>query len=140
MVLGRVYAGDTDVSEEDAEGHENDGDALLIPPAPCSPPAYDAPPPRPATTAPQSRACASAPPAWMWIRPVGCDVPPGDIILAAGETVWPAHLALAQVGTRMEDVRVRRWPRVGNEVAVGTDEGPGRAGGDAFLTPTPRCC
>ena len=49
-MAGRVYAGDNDVSEEDVEDHENDGDALSIPPAPCSPPAYDAPPPRPVTT------------------------------------------------------------------------------------------
>ena len=61
----------------------------------------------------------------MWIRPVGCDIPPGGIVLTVGETVRPAHLVLAQVGTRSEDVRVRQRPWVGNEVVVGADDGAG---------------
>ena len=111
----------------------------------CSPPATTPlfpsrtlPPPRPVTTAPRSRACAPARKEpflcltlGMWIRPVGCDILPGGIVLAAGETVRPAHLALlAQVGTRLEDAYVRRRPRVGvlstgNDMAVGTDDTAG---------------
>ena len=140
-VVGRVYAGDNDVSED-----ENDGARALDSTGAVIPVGYEADVPVKDAVAPPHdngatvlRVCVrparlepvlSLAPG-MWIRPVGCDAPPGGIVLAAGETVRPAHLALlAQVGTRPEDAYVRRRPRVGvlstgNNVAVGTDDAAG---------------
>ena len=140
VVVGRVHAGDDGVSEDE---NENDGARALDSTGAVIPAGYDAVVPVEDATAALPRDDGAAVPRVrvrparlelvlslaprMWIRSVGCDVPLGGIVLATGET-------------RLEDARVRRRPRVGNEVVVGTGDGPGRAGRDAFPTPTPRCC
>ena len=51
---------------------------------------------------------------WTWIRPIGCDISPGSVVLSRGEKIQPVHLALlAQVGVRLEEVHVNQLPRVG---------------------------
>lgn len=63
---------------------------------------------------------------WTWIRPVGCDIAPGSIVLSRGEQIQPVHMALlSQVGVSLGTVNVNRLPRVGvlstgNELLVCT--------------------
>lgn len=49
-----------------------------------------------------------------WIRPIGCDIPSEFVVLSKGEKIQPVHMALlAQVGISLEEVHVKRLPRVG---------------------------
>lgn len=51
---------------------------------------------------------------WTWIRPIGCDITPGSVVLSKGEKIQPVHIALlAQVGVGLDQVHVNRLPRVG---------------------------
>ncbi|KAL7539504.1 hypothetical protein ACHAWF_006428 [Thalassiosira exigua] len=68
---------------------------------------------------------------WTWIRTVGIDIPPESIVLSKGEKIQPVHLALlAQVGIGFDNVKVKRFPRVGvlstgNELISSTELAPG---------------
>jgi len=49
-----------------------------------------------------------------WIRPVGCDIPSDYVVLSKGEMIQPVHIALlAQVGFPLDQVLIKRLPRVG---------------------------
>ena len=100
-VVGRVYAGDNGVSEDE---NENDGARALDSTGTGVPAGHDAVVPVEDAAAPPRDDGAEVPrvrvrPArlepvlslapGMWIRPVGCDAPLGGIVLAAGETVRP---------------------------------------------------
>ena len=51
---------------------------------------------------------------WTWIRTIGCDIPPGSIVLSEGEKIQPVHLALLiQAGMSLQDVQVKEMVRVG---------------------------
>lgn len=49
-----------------------------------------------------------------WMRRIGCDIPPESVVLSRGETIQPMHMALlAQVGIGVDEVSLKRLPRVG---------------------------
>lgn len=51
---------------------------------------------------------------YTWVRPIGCDIPPGTIILSKGEVIQPVHIALLlQIGIKLDDVLFNRLPRIG---------------------------
>ena len=49
-----------------------------------------------------------------WIRPIGCDIPSDYVVLSKEEMIQPVHVALlAQVGIALDQVSIKRIPRVG---------------------------
>ena len=49
---------------------------------------------------------------WTWIRPIGCDIAAGSIVLSKGERIQPVHMALlAQCG--VNQISVKYLPKVG---------------------------
>jgi molybdopterin biosynthesis enzyme len=51
---------------------------------------------------------------YTWVRPIGCDIPPGTIVLSKGEVIQPVHIALLlQIGIQLENVLLYRLPRIG---------------------------
>ncbi|KAG7349847.1 molybdenum cofactor synthesis domain containing protein [Nitzschia inconspicua] len=47
-----------------------------------------------------------------WIRPMGCDIPPGSVVLAKGQTIDPVAIGLI-LQSGVETVTVKRRTRVG---------------------------
>jgi molybdenum cofactor synthesis domain-containing protein len=51
---------------------------------------------------------------YTWVRPIGCDIPPGTIVLSKGEVIQPVHFALLlQIGIQLDNVLLYRLPRIG---------------------------
>ena len=49
---------------------------------------------------------------WTWIRPIGCDITAGSIVLSEGERIQPVHMALlAQCG--VDQIPVKYLPKIG---------------------------
>ena len=118
-LVGRVYAGD-DGAGETASSKRS---AIYVTTGAVVPDGYDAVIPIEETEAKDSstvqivsshvESVLETKP-MTWVRPVGCDIAAGSVVLARGEIVQPVHIALAaQVGLRLGDIKVRRLPRIG---------------------------
>jgi molybdenum cofactor synthesis domain-containing protein len=47
-----------------------------------------------------------------WIRPIGCDIPSGTVILSPGQVIEPAHVGLL-IQSGIDRIKVTRLPTVG---------------------------
>jgi len=118
-LVGRVYAGDDGAGEIASSKRP----AIYITTGAVVPDGYDAVVPIEETEAKDSstvqivsshvESVLDTKP-MTWVRPIGCDIAAGSVVLARGEIVQPVHVALAaQVGLRLADIKVRRLPRIG---------------------------
>ena len=137
-IVGRVYAGDDEDDEDDdgnninndTSSHTNNRTAIYVTTGAVVPTGYDAVIPIEDTTTTTSSSSGmhskmhiipskvtsilNTTKPLTWIRPIGCDIPSEHVVLAKGETIQPVHLALlAQVGVNLNQVPVKRLPRVG---------------------------
>ena len=123
-VIGKVYAGDdnTDIVQHTTT---NQRTAIYVTTGAVVPTGYDAVIPIEDTNAiddckdniqiisSKVQSVLSTKPL-TWIRPVGCDIPSDYVVLSKGEMIQPVHIALlAQVGISLNQVSIKRLPRVG---------------------------
>ena len=145
-LVGKVYAGD-DRAGEIASNNNGKRSAIYITTGAVVPDGYDAVIPVEETEAKDSstiqivsshvESVLGTEP-MTWIRPIGCDIAAGSVVLERGEIIQPVHIALAaQVGLRLEDIKVRRLPRIGvlstgNELTPAFGQ-PGQVGGQGTI-------
>lgn len=121
-IVGKVYAGDDDVTVDKAGQYNNLRTAVYITTGAVVPHGYDAVIPIEETTyldnkmqiiPSKVRSVLNTKPG-TWIRTIGCDISPGSTIVNKGEMIQPVHLALlAQAGVSLEDVKVKELVRIG---------------------------
>ncbi len=139
VIVGKVYAGDDVVEDDDSNFHNDSNDeshqrtAVYVTTGAVVPTNYDAVIPiedtellpliddgdanelrRIRIIPSKIKSILQSTKRWTWIRTIGCDIPPGLIVLSRGEKIQPVHMALlSQVGVGLETVPVNRLPRVG---------------------------
>ena len=124
-VVGKVYAGDDSDIVQHTTTIKNQRTAIYVTTGAVVPNGYDAVIPVEDTTAidddkdnikiisSKVQSVLSTKPL-TWIRPVGCDIPSDYVVLSKGEMIQPVHIALlAQVGIPLNQVSIKRIPRVG---------------------------
>eukprot|EP00571_Detonula_confervacea_P011010 CAMPEP_0172305330 /NCGR_PEP_ID=MMETSP1058-20130122/6646_1 /TAXON_ID=83371 /ORGANISM="Detonula confervacea, Strain CCMP 353" /LENGTH=732 /DNA_ID=CAMNT_0013016895 /DNA_START=24 /DNA_END=2218 /DNA_ORIENTATION=+ len=134
VIVGKVYAGDDDGDDDDTNDasypDSNHRTAIYVTTGAVVPTGYDAVIPIEDTASASSNgdnqlhkmhisssrieSVLSSTKPMTWIRPIGCDIPPEYVVLSKGETIQPVHMALlAQVGVSLDEVHVKKLPRVG---------------------------
>lgn len=143
VIVGKVYAGDDeDDAHDDVHDYQNNSftdsnlyhrTAVYVTTGAVVPPSYDAvipiedtelisrkggddknDPRRMQIIPSKIKSILQSTKPWTWIRPIGCDISPGSVVLSKGEKIQPVHMALmAQVGIGLDEVHVNRLPRVG---------------------------